>query len=127
GGDEGLLPRCALELTGLPTGAPAADPNNPSLVYQRFQRVVLWHDATAGQTDLFPLGALFKALLTGQNLPADLEQEAQAAPSPLLRQYDRAQPLSIARPTELPDTDLGGAFNPGDVTTIPSPAGPAGA
>jgi len=64
-------------------GAPAADPNNPHFVYQRFQNGILLYDSTAGTTQALPMGEYLKAILTGQNLPADLSSEA--ASSPLLR------------------------------------------
>src|SRR5581483_7967548 len=38
-----------------------------------------------------------------------------AAASPFLRQYDPSQPGSVARPLDLPSTDLTGAFNPDDI------------
>jgi hypothetical protein len=68
---------------GLPTSAPAADPNNPHFVYQRFQNGILIYDSTVGTTQALPLGEYLKDILTGQNLPADLA--SQAAASPMLR------------------------------------------
>jgi len=56
---------------GLPTSTPAADPNNPHFVYQRFQNGILLYDSTAGTTQALPMGEYFKAILTGQNLPPD--------------------------------------------------------
>src|SRR5581483_5082829 len=52
----------------------------------------------------------FKAILTGENLPRDLESQAKG--SRFLRQYAPGQPHSLARPQELPDTDLTDAFVP---------------
>jgi hypothetical protein len=83
---------------GVPTSAPAADPHNPHFVYQRFQNGILLYDGTAGTTQALPMGEYLKAILTGQNLPADLASEA--ASSPLLR----AAHLTTA--------DLTGAFVP---------------
>jgi hypothetical protein len=71
------------DIWGLPTSAPAADPNNPNFVYQRFQNGILLYDASAGTTQALPLGEYLKDLLSGQNLPTDLA--SQAAGSPLLR------------------------------------------
>ncbi len=96
------------DVWGLPTSSPAADPNNPRFVYQRFQNGVLLYDASAGTTSALPLGEYLKDVLTGQNLPADLA--AEAAASPLLRQYDSAHSLTLARPGLLTETDLTGAF-----------------
>ena len=39
------------ESLGLPTSRPAADPNNPNFVYQRFEHGVLFHNATEGTTE----------------------------------------------------------------------------
>jgi hypothetical protein len=83
---------------GLPTSAPKADPNNPHFIYQRFQNGVLLYDASAGTTQALPLGEYLKAILTGQNLPADLA--SQVATSPLLRA------------SGLTGTDLTNAFVP---------------
>jgi hypothetical protein len=71
------------DVWGVPTSAPAADPNNPHFVYQRFQNGILLYDSTAGTTQALPLGEYLKSILTGQNLPSDLASEA--ASSPLLR------------------------------------------
>ena len=86
------------DVWGLPTSAPAVDPNNPHFVYQRFQNGILLYDSAAGTTQALPMGEYLKAILTGQNLPADLSSEA--ASSPLLR----AAGLTTA--------DLTGAFVP---------------
>jgi hypothetical protein len=74
---------------GLPISTPAADPNNPQFVYQRFQNGVLFFDASAGGTQALPLGQYLKDILTGQNLPADLASEA--AGTSLLGQFQRAE------------------------------------
>jgi hypothetical protein len=105
-----LLALIGLEVWGAPTSAPAADPRNPSFIYQRFERGVLFYDATIGTTTWLPMGEMLKAVLTGQNLPPDLATDASA--SPLLRQYDSAQPNSVARPAALADSDLTDAFTP---------------
>ena len=59
--------------------------------------------------------------MTGQNLPPDLAQQAQADHSRFLNQYAPSQPLWIARPAELPDSDLTNAF------TAQQPGGGGGA
>jgi hypothetical protein len=41
---------------GLPTSQPAADPNNPQFIYQRFQNDVLFYNAADGTTSILPLG-----------------------------------------------------------------------
>lgn len=105
-----LLALTGIEVWGAPTSAPAADPHNPNFVYQRFERGVLMYDATSGGTSWLPAGEWLKAVLTGQNLPADLADEASA--SPLLRQYSPGQPSFLARPAALQNTDLTDAFTP---------------
>jgi hypothetical protein len=66
--------------------------------------------------------------LTGLNLPADLAQQSQG--TKYYRQYDPSQPRSIARPAELPNSDLTNAFTTqqpgGGGGTTPAPAPPAG-
>jgi hypothetical protein len=44
-----------IDVLGLPTSQPAADPHNPSFVYQRFQNGVLFYNATEGSTSVLPL------------------------------------------------------------------------
>jgi hypothetical protein len=39
-----------MDVWGLPTSAPNADPNNPQFVYQRFQNGVLFYNGTEGTT-----------------------------------------------------------------------------
>jgi hypothetical protein len=95
---------------GLPTSAPAADPYNPAFVYQRFQNGILFSNAVSGTTQPLPLGAYLRAVLTGEDLPADLA--SAAAHSPLLHQYAAEQANGLARPDVLPQTDLTDAFVP---------------
>ena len=108
GGDPALVPLVNLEIWGLPTSKPAYDPHNHGFVYQRFQRGILHYDAATGTTQGLLLGDYFKSIITGQNLPADLDQ--QAALSLFYRQYDRTKPGYLARPLDLRGTDLVGAF-----------------
>jgi hypothetical protein len=44
-----------VDVLGLPTSAPAADPNNPNFIYQRFQNGVLFYNGTEGTTSVLPL------------------------------------------------------------------------
>lgn len=107
-GNPALLAGLNLEIWGVPTSAPARDPANANFVYQRFQRGVMHYDRSSGVTQGMLLAAYLRAILTGEELPKDLE--AQARDSRLYRQYDRAKPRSIARPAQLDDSDLTGAF-----------------
>jgi uncharacterized protein with LGFP repeats len=43
-----------VDVLGLPTSAPAADPNNPNFIYQRFQNGVLFYNASEGTTSVLP-------------------------------------------------------------------------
>src|SRR5262249_10461645 len=68
------------------------------------------------------LADYLKSILTGQNLPPDLD--AQARTSKYYKQYAPNQPKSIARPTDLPGSDLTDAFTPqqpGTGCPAPSP------
>lgn len=108
GGDAGLLPGFDLELWGIPTSNPTLDPNNHNFVYQRFQRGILMYDASCTCTQGVLLADYLKSILTGQNLPLDLAQEAQN--SPFFHQYDPSQPNWVHNPSLLPNTDLTNAF-----------------
>jgi len=66
------------------------------------------YDATCKCTQGLLLADYFKSLLTGENLPIDLE--AQAAASPFLRQFAPDRPTSLRQPMALPGTDLTSAF-----------------
>jgi hypothetical protein len=103
-----LLPGINLELWGVPTSQPAVDPNNHNFIYQRFQRGIMHYDQTTGVTQGLLLADYFKAIITGQNLPSDLDAEAQG--SRFYRQYDASQPRWVHDPTRLPNTDLSFAF-----------------
>lgn len=107
-GDPALVPLMNLEIWGLPTSRPTYDPTNHAFVYQRFQRGIMHYDATTGATQGLLLGDYFKSIITGQGLPPDLDQEA--ALSYFYRQYDRAKPGYLARPSDLRGSNLVGAF-----------------
>ncbi|HEX8966755.1 MAG TPA: hypothetical protein VF937_02675 [Chloroflexota bacterium] len=47
-----------VDVLGLPTSAPAADPNNPHFIYQRFRNGVLFYNATDGTTSVLSLDQL---------------------------------------------------------------------
>lgn len=119
GGDPNLLPLMNLEIWGLPTSRPTYDPNNTNFVYQRFQRNVMHYDRGSGATQGLLLGQYFKALITGEGLPADLAR--QASTSRFLRQYNNSRDLGLNRPSELPGTNLLGAFEPEYPPGVPTP------
>jgi len=120
GGDPNLLPLMNLEIWGIPTSAPTFDPKNANFVYQRFQRNVMHYDRTSGTTQGMLLGQYFKALITGEGLPSDLEREAST--SRFLRQYNNSRDLGLNRPAELPGTNMLGAFEPEYAPGMPTPA-----
>ncbi len=111
GGDPSLLPGIELEMWGVPTSAPAADPNNANFIYQRWQRGIMHYRADCNCTEGILLGDYFKAIITGQSLPADLDAQSQG--SPFYKQYDPAQPQWIHDRGKLPNTDLTNAFAAG--------------
>ncbi len=112
GCQSGLLSLFDLEVWGVPMSEPALDPNNHDFIYLRFQRGIMHYSVACQCTHGLLLGDSFRALLTGDTLPEDLEADARADRSPYLRQYDPTQPFSLARPAELPATDLTDAFTP---------------
>jgi len=110
GGDASLLPGLDLELWGIPTSQPMMDANNHNFISLRWQRGIMLFDASCTCTQGVLLADYLKAILTGQNLPADLAQEA--ASSPFLDQYDLAAPHWVHNPSLLPNTDFTNAFTP---------------
>jgi N-acetylmuramoyl-L-alanine amidase len=105
---EGLVPYFNLEIWGLPTSRPMRDPSNQSFIYQRFQRGIMHYDKGCGCTQGLLLADYFKALLTGRNLPGDLAEQAKA--SKLFGQFAPGQPQGLARPADLPGSNLQNAF-----------------
>lgn len=108
--DTSLLPLFNVEIWGLPVSAPGQDPNRRGVVYQRFERGVMAYDASCACVRALPMAAYFKSLLTGEDLPSDLESQARF--SRFYRQYDNLRPRGLVRPEELPDTNLRDAFEP---------------
>ena len=106
--DRGIMPGINLEMWGAPTSAPAYDPNNKNFVYLRFQRGIMHYDKTTGATQGLLLGDYLKSIITGWNLPPDLEEQAKG--SRFYRQYNPLAADGLNRPSELPGTDMRGAF-----------------
>jgi hypothetical protein len=105
---ENLLPGLNLQIWGAPTSNPTYDPTNHNFIYQRFQRSIMHYDAGCQCTQGLLLADYFKSIITGQNLPPDLDVEART--SIYYKQYDPSKPMSIARPAELTNSDLTNAF-----------------
>ena len=118
-----LLPLINLEIWGLPTSKPAFDPNNHNFVYLRFQRGIMHFDKSTGITQGILIGDYLKSVITGQNIPPDLEQ--QASSSKLYRQYNNSVVSGLARPADLPATSIFAAFEKdGVVVPTPTPTPP---
>jgi len=109
-----------LEIWGLPTSHPAADPGNGGFIYQRYQRGIMHFDASCGCTQGILVGEYLKSVITGKNLPPDLAADMQG--SRFLNQYSPGSPAWVARPGELPNTDMTNAFEPGSGSVTPPPA-----
>jgi hypothetical protein len=118
-----------LEIWGLPTSNPAADPGNGGFIYQRFQRGIMHYRAEVPVTEGILVGEYFKSVLTARNLPPDLSADMQG--SRYYNQYNPSLVNWIARPGDLQGTNLTGAFEPGTAAVQPGtgqpqpkPAGP---
>jgi N-acetylmuramoyl-L-alanine amidase len=107
-GNQGMLLGIALEMWGMPTSAPAFDPNNRNFIYQRFQRGIMHYDKGSGATQGLLLADYVKAIMTLQDLPADLNEQAKK--SPLYGQFNPKAGQMVSRPAELPGSDLTNAF-----------------
>jgi hypothetical protein len=105
---ENLLPGLNLQIWGAPTSKPTYDPTNHNFIYQRFQRSIMHYDSGCQCTQGLLLADYFKSIITGVNLPLDLDAEARS--SIYYKQYDPSKPLWIARPNELTNSDLTNAF-----------------
>jgi hypothetical protein len=100
-----------LELSGAVTSRPAVEPANAAFIYQRFQRVIMHYDANCLCTQPLLLADYLKSIITGQNLPTDLDQASQN--SRFYRQYNNNVQNGVNRPADLPATDMRFAFDPG--------------
>jgi len=107
-GNRDLLPGFAQEIWGLPVSRPTRDSQGSDVVSFRWERGVMRYDRANAQVTVLALAELFKAVLTGENVPADLAAAAEG--SRFYRQLDPRAPNGVARPGELPETTLLGAF-----------------
>jgi hypothetical protein len=119
--DNDTLLSAAADLWGLPTASPVLDPHSPDFVYLRFQRGVMVHSRKAGETQWLLLGELLKQVLLGRPLPPEIFSQITASPvySRFYAQFDPQARDGVARPTDLPNTSLVGAFQ------TQAPAAPA--
>jgi hypothetical protein len=120
GGNAGLLMLLNLEIWGLPTSKPARDPANNTFVFLRFQRGVMHYDGSCKCTQGLLLADALKAIITNQNLPADLT--AEASDNPLFGQYDLDIHNGPLRPGLPGGIDLANAFRPSLETAAAGPA-----
>jgi hypothetical protein len=111
-----------LEIWGLPTSNPAADPGNGGFIYQRFQRGIMHFRAEVPVTEGILVGEYLKAVITYRSLPPDLAEDMQG--SRYRAQYSPGSPGWLARPGDLPNTDMHGAFEPGSGPVIQPPQPP---
>jgi hypothetical protein len=113
---QDLIPLLNLEIWGAPTSRPTPDPNNAGFIYVRFQRGILHYQGTDARGNPITEGILladwFKSVITGSNLPPDLEQQARDDDSPYLLQYCPGAERWLCHPERLPNTDLTLAFEP---------------
>ncbi|MCL4533715.1 MAG: glycoside hydrolase family 5 protein [Bacteroidetes bacterium] len=123
--DPSILPGMNLEMWGVPVSAPAFDPNNANFIYLRYQRGIMHYDNTLGLTQGLLLADVFKAVLTGQNIPFDVAGPASS--SRYFKQYDNSRPDGLARPSAIPGSNLKNAFEketPVQVAPTPVPTPP---
>jgi hypothetical protein len=107
-GNRDLLPGFAQEVWGLPVSRPTRDSQGSDAISLRWERGVMRYDRANARVAVLPLAELFKAVLTGENVPADLAAAAEG--SRFYRQLDPRAPNGVARPGELPETTLLAAF-----------------
>jgi len=110
GGDTTLLPGFDLEMWGVVTSQPTVDPANNNFIYLRFQRGIMMFDGSTNLTQGVLLADYFKAIITGNNIPPDLD--LQARNSSFYKQYNDAQPNGLNNPGLLPGTNMQFAFDP---------------
>jgi hypothetical protein len=84
---QSLLPLFNFQIWGAPTSAPAYEPANHNLIYQRFQRGIMHYDKTCDCTQGLLLADYLKSLPTGTNLPPDRAAQARADNSRFLNQF----------------------------------------
>lgn len=112
--NDRVLLALELEVWGLPIAQPTADPRNPDLLYQWFERGGLVHSRSSGATGWLRLGLLFKDSLVGAELTPELIERINASQTAarFYAQYDPLADDGLARPDDLPNTSLADAFAP---------------
>jgi hypothetical protein len=110
GANANLLPGFDLEMWGAVTSHPAVDSANSNFIYLRFQRGIMMFDGSTNLTQGVLLADYFKAIITGNNIPPDLNAQAQS--SSFYKQYNNAQPNGLNNASLLPGTNMQFAFDP---------------
>ncbi|HLQ34583.1 MAG TPA: hypothetical protein VK457_18010 [Chloroflexota bacterium] len=110
GGDTTLLPGFDLEMWGAVTSHPSVDPANNNFIYLRFQRGIMMFDGSTNLTQGVLLADYFKFIITGVNIPPDLDLQARG--SSFYKQYNNSQPNGLNNPGLLPGTNMQFAFDP---------------
>ena len=110
GGDTSLLPGFDLEMWGAVTSHPSVDPANSNFIYLRFQRGIMMFDGSTNLTQGVLLADYFKAVITGNNIPPDLDLQARS--SSFYKQYNDAATNGVNNPGLLPGTSMQFAFDP---------------
>ena len=106
--DPDVLGMLNLQMWGAPISLPMHDPNNPNVVYQRFQRAIMSYDAACDCVQLPLLASYLRDIMIGAPLPPDLAIES--AGNQLRNEYAPGAPLAVKDPDRLPGTDFTDAF-----------------
>jgi hypothetical protein len=114
-----LAPGFNLEIWGSVTSGPMVDPSNAGFIYQRFQRSIMHYRDVCRCTERILLADWFKTVILG-TAPGDLAEDM--ATSPYINQWRPGAERWLARPSELPTTDLTMAFTPEFGFAQPPPA-----
>src|SRR4051812_34783572 len=80
GASQDIMTLLNLEIWGVPTSNPAADPGNGGVVYQRYQRGIMHFRAEGSCTEGILIGGDFKAVITRGNLPPHPPTHMQNSP-----------------------------------------------
>ncbi|MFI5269249.1 MAG: hypothetical protein ACHQ7M_17885, partial [Chloroflexota bacterium] len=85
------------------------DPANSNFIYLRFQRGIMMFDGSTNLTQGVLLADYFKAVITGNNIPPDLDLQARG--SSFYKQYNDAQPNGVNNAALVPGTNMQFAFD----------------
>jgi hypothetical protein len=112
GGEKVLLSGFSHEVWGVPVSRPIRDAQNRDVVLLRWERGVMAWNSQRGAVTALPLGETFKQVLTGEELGS--ERTGAAAGSRFLMQFKPDVPNGVARPSDLPNSELAAAFTTGN-------------